>query len=153
MSEYSEKFKDPRWQKLRLELLNEGEWTCESCGAETKSLNVHHKFYRKKADPWDYANEDFKILCEDCHRDIHIELDRLKDAIGELTADEVARVAGYATAMNDGPNQYFIDFTANYSMDMKSGWCDYYRTTIRVFDSLIRDGDGRSTNSLEKQVL
>jgi len=33
---YKDKLKDPRWQKLRLEVLNDNNFTCQYCGdAET----------------------------------------------------------------------------------------------------------------------
>lgn len=40
MSDYSEKLKDVRWQKRRLEFLNKKEWRCEFCRKEDKTLHM-----------------------------------------------------------------------------------------------------------------
>jgi len=45
MSKYFEKFKDPRWQKKRLEIMERDQWTCQDCGSTDRSLNVHHMRY------------------------------------------------------------------------------------------------------------
>ena len=64
---YSEKLKDPRWQKKRLEIFERDEWFCRKCGDDKATLAVHHLFYRPNTDPWDYPNEDLLTLCEECH--------------------------------------------------------------------------------------
>jgi len=68
-------YKDPHWQKLRLEILKRDDWTCVSCGNKDKYLHVHHPVYHPYSDhPWEY-DEDFLVtLCEDCHSDEHAEL-------------------------------------------------------------------------------
>ena len=65
---YSEKLKDPRWQKKRLEILNRDKFTCQSCGDNTKTLHVHHQLYQRNFDPWDYDDRMLLTLCEDCHQ-------------------------------------------------------------------------------------
>lgn len=65
---YSEKLKDPRWQKKRLEILNRDNFTCQSCGDTTKTLHVHHIHYYAGMLPWEYAPEILITLCEDCHQ-------------------------------------------------------------------------------------
>lgn len=65
---YSEKLKDPRWQKMRLEILNRDEWACRCCGAKEKTLHVHHVHYNQSAEgPWDYPSTSLVTLCVDCH--------------------------------------------------------------------------------------
>lgn len=65
---YAEKFKDPRWQRKRLEIFQRDEFTCQSCISRDKTLNVHHAFYTGYGvDPWDYPNEILFTLCDDCH--------------------------------------------------------------------------------------
>lgn len=64
---YSEKLKDPRWQKKRLQVLERAGWACECCGATDKTLNVHHGMYRRGAEPWEYPLETLWSLCKDCH--------------------------------------------------------------------------------------
>lgn len=69
-SAYGEKFKDPRWQKLRLETLQAFDFICQTCGDTKSTLNVHHVNYRKGAEPWEYQRSDLTVLCERCHEDI-----------------------------------------------------------------------------------
>jgi len=72
---YSEKLKDPRWQKKRLEILERDNFTCKLCGDTKTTLHVHHKKYFKDKDPWDINNKYLITLCEHCH----IELSEIKD--------------------------------------------------------------------------
>jgi hypothetical protein len=68
-------YKDPQWQKLRLEVLNRDGWSCVSCGAKEKNLHVHHPVYHPYSDhPWEYEPDFLVTLCEDCHSDEHIDL-------------------------------------------------------------------------------
>lgn len=64
---YFEKLKDPRWQKRRLEVLERGQWQCEQCEDKDKTLHVHHRYYEKGWNPWDYPDDALSVLCEDCH--------------------------------------------------------------------------------------
>ena len=64
---YKEKFKDPRWQKKRLKILERDDWACQVCFDTESTLNVHHKYYKWKADPWDYPDDALISLCEECH--------------------------------------------------------------------------------------
>lgn len=64
---YSDKLKDPRWQKKRLEILQRDEWTCQNCFDKESTLHVHHKIYKRDIEPWDYPNYFLVTLCENCH--------------------------------------------------------------------------------------
>lgn len=74
---YSEKLRDPRWQKKRLEILNRDDWTCCSCLDASSPLAVHHLVYRAGKDPWEYENDELITLCESCHT---YEYETAKDA-------------------------------------------------------------------------
>ena len=69
MSKYSEKFKDPRWQRKRLFVLERDNWTCQYCGDKETTLHIHHLWYEKGKEPWEYPDECFLTLCEDCHHE------------------------------------------------------------------------------------
>jgi hypothetical protein len=64
---YWEKLQDPRWQKKRLEVLQREDFTCEWCQSRQKTLHVHHGYYERGLDPWEYADDTLHCLCEDCH--------------------------------------------------------------------------------------
>lgn len=67
---YSEKLKDPRWQKKRLEIFERDGFTCQMCSDKDKTLNVHHSKYG--GDPWECPNEFLTTLCDDCHSKVEI---------------------------------------------------------------------------------
>lgn len=65
---YSEKLKDPRWQRKRLAILDRDNFTCQHCQDTTKTLHVHHLDYLHGKEPWDYDDTFLLTLCEDCHQ-------------------------------------------------------------------------------------
>lgn len=77
---YSEKLKDPRWQKKRLEILQRDEFSCQSCFDDKSTLHVHHRIY-VPGEPWEIQNEFLVTLCESCHQR---ETDEMSEAIAEL---------------------------------------------------------------------
>lgn len=64
---YSEKLKDPRWQKKRLEVLSKARFKCKWCKDDKETLHVHHIEYSKGNSPWEYDLTNFLCLCETCH--------------------------------------------------------------------------------------
>lgn len=66
---YSEKLRDPRWQKCRLKVLERDDFTCKKCGDKESTLHVHHKIYPDGLEPWDYEYKLLITLCEDCHQE------------------------------------------------------------------------------------
>lgn len=50
--------------------MEEGKFTCKTCGATDKTLTVHHINYRKGAEPWEYDANQLCCLCEPCHEEI-----------------------------------------------------------------------------------
>lgn len=80
---YVEKLKDPRWQKMRLQILERDDFTCLWCGDFESTLHVHHGYYRSGCDPWEYDPSTLHTLCERCHE--------YWDAAREETAKQLAR--------------------------------------------------------------
>lgn len=68
---YSELLSDPRWQKKRLEVMERDNFTCQHCGCTDRKLNIHHKYYMDKHNPWDYPLNAFITLCDKCHHNEH----------------------------------------------------------------------------------
>jgi len=50
---YSEKLKDPRWQKKRLEILSRDKFTCQLCSDKETELHIHHNEYFPGKKPWE----------------------------------------------------------------------------------------------------
>lgn len=70
-SEYSNYWKDPRWQKFRLKILEKDGFKCAQCGDGKSELHAHHLYYISKRKPWEYPEESVLTLCENCHTETH----------------------------------------------------------------------------------
>lgn len=68
-SEYAEKFKSPKWQRKRLEVMKRDNFKCQICGNSEDTLNVHHICYYDE--PWDVDDSYLITLCETCHAHEH----------------------------------------------------------------------------------
>lgn len=106
---YWEKLKDPRWQKLRLEVMAANDFCCEVCGDSTSTLKVHHKEYFKGHEPWEYEIKQLAVLCESCHESTHDGFDSLKWVCsiapidGPTNRDELAfLIAGFLGMDREG---------------------------------------------------
>jgi 5-methylcytosine-specific restriction endonuclease McrA len=63
---------DPRWQKKRLEIMQRDAFKCTDCCDEKSTLNVHHRYYVKNREVWDYPNFALVTLCAECHSTAHV---------------------------------------------------------------------------------
>ena len=61
---------DPRWQKVRLEIMERDSFQCKSCGSKEKALHVHHRAYEKGKRIWQAKSDDLVTLCEECHESV-----------------------------------------------------------------------------------
>lgn len=66
---YSQKLKDPRWQKKRLEVMHRDGWACLDCGNSEATLTVHHCLYQ--GEPWNADVDLLMTLCLECHSTRH----------------------------------------------------------------------------------
>jgi 5-methylcytosine-specific restriction endonuclease McrA len=64
---YRQTLQHPRWQKKRLEILTRSDWRCQWCGSTEVNLQVHHGYYAKSYQPWDYEEQTLYCLCDHCH--------------------------------------------------------------------------------------
>lgn len=93
---YSQKLRDPKWQKKRLLILERDGWKCCACGADDKNLQVHHLIYRK-IDPWAYPDEAYQTLCGDCHKERQALTDeaveRFRMCLGSVDTNYIGKAA------------------------------------------------------------
>lgn len=75
--DYYQNLKDPRWQKKRLEIMQRDNFKCLVCGSNENSLTVHHIYYLPKLKPWEYENESMKTICEICHGQLTLDMQKL----------------------------------------------------------------------------
>jgi 5-methylcytosine-specific restriction endonuclease McrA len=67
INKYLEDYKDPRWQKKRLQIMERDKFSCKICDDSKNTLNVHHKYYIFLRKPWEYPDELLITLCQSCH--------------------------------------------------------------------------------------
>lgn len=92
-SEYGKKLLDPRWQRLRLKVLDFDNWTCVDCSSSTKTLHVHHLFYLRDHEPWEYDPEDLVTLCDGCHERREAAMIHLRRSLRHQDASDLEAVA------------------------------------------------------------
>lgn len=99
---FAEQIRHPNWQKRRLQIMENAQFSCERCGTNEVTLNVHHKRYVKGRMYWDYADNELQCLCEDCHQQEHTHralLDRIlteaDESHGAAITTAIGLLAGY----------------------------------------------------------
>ena len=146
---YYELLKHPKWQKKRLEILNEHNFECEDCGADDKSLQIHHSYYEKGLLPWEYPNESLHCLCEDCHRQAQDWLTLLHRQIGRLELGQIEDLLGYAMAIEAG-NYPMITFEVH-SYGVAEGVADAYHLKAEEVIDALNEGqiDGYKLDAMQ----
>lgn len=64
-------YQHPKWQELRLRVMERDGFACRKCGSKDKQLHVHHLKYTVGAEVWESPLEDLLTACCDCHGDAH----------------------------------------------------------------------------------
>jgi hypothetical protein len=141
---YYELLRRPEWQKKRLAVMNAADFSCQECGATERTLNVHHRFYKKGAKPWEYVDEDLVCLCEECHRDRHeLQVD-LGRRLGRLPHQWLEHVNGYAAGLllNMGEVGDVPCPTSDFAMGLASvyGLSPWWVWADRILAERVRDG-------------
>lgn len=77
------------------------DFACTICGDDQNTLNVHHCYYGKRKDPWDYDNEHLITLCQTCHLDVEKKREEiLKTMNWEIPIETLHRIATIGFSMN-----------------------------------------------------
>jgi hypothetical protein len=93
--QYAEKLKDPRWQKLRLQVFERDGWKCRVCDSETSTLHAHHTYYKTDSEgPWDYNHGSIITLCDQCHEEAHVFLPLFMQVFNRSLCDDGLFVTG-----------------------------------------------------------
>jgi len=130
MKTYSEKLKDPRWQRKRLEIMQRDNFTCTQCGDTSTTQNVHHWQYSKE--PWDAKNGDLTTVCRSCHEEIEQCKDLTKDFLKQSDFRNLVLNINRILIKN---GNVFIDFDCH---DLIS----IYPQNLNVIDEQIAIPDG-----------
>lgn len=100
MSDFFENYKRPEWQKKSAEIRERANYTCESCGATDRQLQVHHGYYEKDTRPWEYRNDSLWCLCADCHNTAQQAYNLAKSLFGRIDPKNHSEVLGYLAGMS-----------------------------------------------------
>lgn len=93
MSDWSDQYRSPLWQKKRLEAMEAQNFTCQCCGDNESQLQVHHKRYIKGRKIWDYDLSLLSVLCDTCHENAHIDKSLLLEVIDPIPEDRLIEAA------------------------------------------------------------
>lgn len=154
---YYELLKHPKWQKMRLEVMERAKFECESCGSKDNTLHVHHSYYEKGKAPWEYEEDTLQCLCEDCHKEIQglvalldERINRVKE-LNTICGDLLERLIGYTMGIEAASIPVAIIEISSYAMAMGVADC-FGLTPEEVIDAL-KDGtlDGFALEELEKK--
>lgn len=107
---YSEKLRDPRWQKKRLVILERDNFKCVVCLNTKSELHVHHGFYAKGREPWDYPDETLWTLCDECHEQVEQWLAEIREMIGGLYPGDIEFLHGDLQIATRGLAEEFMLF-------------------------------------------
>lgn len=99
---YSDRLKDPRWQRKRLEVMERDEFCCQMCGDSKSTLHVHHKRYVNGRQPWEYELAELATVCETCHDDAHEVMDASQKVMATLDLGGSPQSAESAIALVAG---------------------------------------------------
>jgi hypothetical protein len=67
---YNEKLQDHRWISFRSKVLSIKGAACEECFSP-HNLQIHHPFYKRGCEPWQYDVHEVRVLCDKHHKEAH----------------------------------------------------------------------------------
>lgn len=126
---YAERLRDPRWQKMRLEILERDGWSFQNCGDTKNTLHVHHLYYLPEKDPWDYPESAYVALCKECHE---YETEMLYNTCQDFVL--IAKQAGFMTGGVQKIAAGLIDFKSGYQQEVAGSIIGFMLSHNEVFE-------------------
>jgi len=96
---YKEKLNSPKWQKLRLEKMQQSNFSCELCGDDESQLHIHHIQYIAGFDPWMYGLHELQCLCDSCHTLTHLDKRKIDNYAQKELGLVVRKTANHYTGL------------------------------------------------------
>ena len=75
--DYKDQLQTQEWQRKKNSILERDNYQCRMCAKRDKFVHVHHIWYEQGKMAWEYDNECFVTLCNDCHKVVHTELPKI----------------------------------------------------------------------------
>ncbi len=98
---YADKLRDPRWQRMRLEIMQRDGFKCLECGDTGETLNVDHGFYEYGRAPWEYPEWSLRTLCQTHHEHIGKLRKDLKMLVAAMPIKDVERMLRVAVTCEE----------------------------------------------------
>lgn len=111
--DYKQQLRDPRWQRKRLEALEASGWECCECGSRNNELHVHHYRYSSGTAPWDYPDDCYGVMCNQCHSKWHaakLHCDRLLAGFSLLQMEQLRGLIAGLRCVVDGEDYYIESY-------------------------------------------
>lgn len=110
---------------MRLKVLERDGWECRNCENKEDTLHVHHTYYKKDTDPWDYEFSSLLTICETCHEE---------ESGGRRRAEEDAllsalRVRGYLSSDINSIMYDIYNLTEWKHLDLL---CEFFRDRFEI---------------------
>lgn len=113
---YSDKLKDPRWQKKRLEIMLRDKFTCQLCSATTATLHVHHLAYEKGKEPWEYEEKMLVTICVGCHEEETFERRQFEEQLIQLLRKNGYSIYDLINILHRMPIKNYADQSFNFTL-------------------------------------
>jgi hypothetical protein len=98
---WNNQLRDPRWQRVKAEVMQAAGYKCVVCNHADKTLNTHHTYYQKGLMAWEYPRESLLCMCEDCHARTHSLRNSINLAIATFTPTELESVYQFSVSLRD----------------------------------------------------
>jgi len=135
-SSYAAKLRDPRWQRKRLKLLERSDFSCEECGDETSELHIHHHYYIRGKEPWEYPDTLLTVLCRRCHGIAEVDRENLLSSFGTVRDHEHRELACLLVGFASDMSWFDTDFPgALADEEYRSAYLDFYRATRKFMEA------------------
>ncbi len=99
--EFSAQYRHPKWQKLRLKVLERDKFKCRLCDDDKTQLHAHHINYKSGKRCWDYPVSDLITLCVPCHDCVGSMIKLLRKAM--ICRDEFSMLLSVLTIIIENP--------------------------------------------------
>jgi predicted phosphatase len=99
--EFRRLYQDPRWHEKRARIVSASGNACSRCGSKDRVLNVHHLFYFRNAQPWDYPDDMLRCLCVTCHGEVQENVKEIQRVFASMTRDHELLAMKLVRAVGD----------------------------------------------------
>lgn len=75
---YREKLNTEQWKQFARAARERAGFACQICKRGNIRLDVHHIAYNEGMDIHEYANDEVIVLCSECHKEMHEQLQKFR---------------------------------------------------------------------------